>query len=111
MQNAFVHIERAQDGDTDRLRSYNVILDGIKAASVKRGQSLTLETGAGHHTLHIAIDWCRSPSVDIDLLPGQRVHIRCWPNARPTPKIFYWITFGRSRYIGIEIVNVTSIDS
>lgn len=107
MQSALIHLERTQGGYVDRLRSYEVILDDRRAASIARGQSLTLEAEAGHHTLHLRIDWCRSPSVDLDLSEGQEVRIRCWPNARPTLKLFYWVTFGRSRYIGVELVDAT----
>lgn len=107
MQSALILLERTRGGYVDRLRSYEVILDGRRAASIARGQSLTLEAEAGHHTLHLRIDWCRSPSVDLDLSAAQEVHIRCWPNGRPTLKLFYWVTFGRSRYIGIELVGVT----
>lgn len=107
MKSALIHLERTQGGYVDRLRSYEVILDGGRAASIARGQSLTLEAEAGHHALHLRIDWCRSSSVNLDLSAGQEIRIRCWPNARPTLKLFYWITFGRSRYIGIELVDAT----
>jgi len=96
-----IRVHRTPESWGDRLRAYRVVLDGTVVGRVKRAESITLEVNAGHHELHLTIDWARSPSVKLDLVEGEEVDVRCWPNGRPITAL-YWITFGRSRYIGIE---------
>jgi hypothetical protein len=59
-------------------------------------------TDAGHHELHLKIDWARSESVQLDLEPDGAAEVRCWPNGRALLAL-YWITAGRARYIGVEV--------
>jgi len=49
---ARIQIDRAKGGRTDKLRAYAVVLDGVKVARVKRGETCTIETDAGHANLH-----------------------------------------------------------
>jgi hypothetical protein len=101
MASAQIRVERQATGRADLLRRYTVILDGNSVGRVKRGESITIDTAPGHHDLHLKIDWARSPSLELDLADGQQRDVRCWPNAKPLAAL-YWITVGRSRYIGIE---------
>ena len=97
-----VRVERDTKKWPDRLRAYKVVLDGSVVGRLKRGESLLLDTLPGHHELHLAIDWCRSPRLDLELSAGEVIHVRCWPNA-DVHAMMYWGIFGRKRYIGIEI--------
>lgn len=106
MGRARIRIRRAAGGYVDRRRAYRVILDGTTTARIKHGESVTLETDAGHHELHLTLDWGRSPSLKLDLAPDKEVELRCRPNAHPLTALF-WITFGRSRYIAIEMGSAT----
>jgi hypothetical protein len=86
--------------------AYAVVLDGVKVARVKRGETCTIETDAGHHEVRLAVDWCRSPTVSFELAAGQEARLRCWPNARPLT-ILHRATLGRANYIGLELAEVT----
>jgi hypothetical protein len=103
---ARIQIDRAKGGRTDKLRAYAVVLDGVKVARVKRGETCTIETDAGHHEVRLAVDWCRSPTVSFELAAGQEARLRCWPNARPLT-ILHRATLGRANYISLELAEVT----
>lgn len=99
-----IRIERTSRGYPDRLRAYQILLDGKVAGRVKRGESVTVETEPGHHELHFSIDWARSPSLELDVDEGQEQRVTCWPNANPLLAL-YWLTAGRKRYIGAEVTS------
>jgi hypothetical protein len=101
MGTAQIRVERQARGWADLLRRYTVVLDGTEVGRIKRGESITLEADPGHHELHLRIDWARSPSLELNLAEDQQLTIRCWSKANPLAWP-YWITLGRSRYIGIE---------
>jgi hypothetical protein len=100
---AKIQVRRRPEGYQDSLRRYGVVLDGNKVASVAKGESVTIETEPGDHEVHLKMDWARSRSVRISLADAQQVTVECWPRANPLlwP---YWMTLGRSRYIGIEVL-------
>ena len=47
----------------DRLRSYSIMLDGIKVGEVKNGETQELPISPGQHQLRMKIDWCGSNSI------------------------------------------------
>ena len=47
----------------DKLRSYNVILDGKKIGSIKEGETKSFDSTAGQHTLFLKIDWASSNKI------------------------------------------------
>ena len=103
MTGAYIRIERDATLRSDLFRAYKVVVDDGVVGGVKRGESLTHETAAGHHRLHFTIDWACSPSVEFDVAEGQEVVIRCWPNVNPLRAV-YSMTIGRGRWIGVEII-------
>lgn len=88
----------------DRLRNYTVVLDGAKVAKIALGEWITISTDPGRHELHLVIDFARSPRLELHLGDGQEIRVNCWANANP---LFwpYWLTLGRSRYIGISLTD------
>lgn len=96
-------ITRDNQPFTDRFRSYRITLDDETVGRVKRGETVTVQADAGHHELHLAIDWARSPSVELDLAEKDECIIRCWPNAKPLLAL-YFMAFGLRRWIGIDVV-------
>jgi hypothetical protein len=103
---ALIQLDRAAGGRTDKLRAYKVLLDGVKVARIRRGETRTLEVSPGHHELRLAVDWCRSPIVRLDLMAGQEARLRCWPKANPLTGL-YRATLGWATYIGLEVVEIT----
>ena len=103
---ARIQIDRAKGGRTDKLRAYAVVLDGVKVARVKRGETCTIETDAGPP---------RSPSrcglvpkSDGQLRafsgPGGPVEMLAERSSADDPPPSH---LGRANYIGLELVEVT----
>jgi hypothetical protein len=46
---------------------------------IKRGQSRLIHVAPGRHEVHLEIGWCRSPSIDVDIVQGETVKLVCWP--------------------------------
>src|SRR5450759_3770666 len=76
---ADVVLSRERRGPRDLLRSYAVIIDGEQVAKIKRGQRLELSVSPGRHVIFLKIDWCRSPEVEIEATPGQKIQLTCAP--------------------------------
>jgi hypothetical protein len=100
---ARVTVSRDDKPFPDRLRSYRIVLDGETIARVRSGETVTVPVDAGHRELHLAIDWARSPSIELDLADDDEPIVRCWPNAKAL-LVPYFMTFGRCRWIGIDVV-------
>jgi hypothetical protein len=102
MAGARIKVERKHD-HVGVFRSYRVVLDGTTVARVKHGKSARIDVAAGHHELHLAIDWTRSPPVELDLREGEEALVRCWARANPFTVLF-WSTFQPRRCIGVELI-------
>jgi hypothetical protein len=85
----------------DRARKYKVMVDGQEVGRVGNGESESFEVAPGHHEVHMAIDWTRSPSVELDVPPTGDAHLTCAANANPFTALWY-ITGGRKKYVTLE---------
>jgi hypothetical protein len=92
--------ERA--GYRDRLRSYQVMIDDNMVAKIKRGQTLTLPIPAGQHQIFLSLDWCRSPSVELDAQPGQVIGMSCEPAGSATEGLGAVLGDARESYIRLS---------
>jgi|SRR5215469_18102852 len=81
---ATIVLRRERGGYRDFLRSYEVMVDGKMAAKIKRGQTVTLPIPAGQHEIFLRIDWCRSPSVEVDARSGEVIKMSCEPAGKAT---------------------------
>jgi hypothetical protein len=79
---ATLQITRGTRGG-DRLRAYHVIVDGDDVGVIRRGRTATIALTPGQHQVHLTVDWCRSPSVTVDVASGQVVSLSCWSNVNP----------------------------
>lgn len=84
---ALILLSRKAGGWRDRLRSYRVILDGDQVAKVRPGQAIELPVSPGRHELLLEIDWCASPTVELDAEPGEVIRFSCEPADRVSPEI------------------------
>jgi hypothetical protein len=100
MDTARIRIDRVENAWVDRGRAYDVFVNGARRGSIGRGEQLEIEVDPGSQEVHLAIDWCRSPTLSIDAKSGSEYRLRCRP-ANPL-MIPYAITLGRSRYIRLE---------
>lgn len=78
-----IALSRVPGGWRDRLRRYQVIIDGEPVASIKRGERLDLDVTAGQHTVFLRISWARSPRLEVDVAPGEVVSLECAPGNVP----------------------------
>jgi hypothetical protein len=73
-----VKISRTKS-ERDRLRSYDVLVDGRRMGRVRRGQSATLIVDPGRHQIEVKIDWKKSAAVFLNAQPGETLYLECGP--------------------------------
>jgi hypothetical protein len=107
MASAQIQVRRGPQRYPDALRSYAVVLDGNPVGKVARGESITVDTEPGTHSLRMKIDWARSRDLELVLTDGQTIAVECWPSAGLLMGLLwpYWLTLGRTRYVGIKILH------
>ncbi len=57
----------------DRLRDYQLELDGVVIGRVSRESSLTVQVQPGRHRLRAKIDWCSSNTVTFEAADNETV--------------------------------------
>jgi hypothetical protein len=78
---SFITLSRVPGGWRDRVRRYQVIIDGERVAMIKRGQRIDLPVTPGRHVVFLQIDWARSPQLDVDVPPGEVISLECAPDS------------------------------
>lgn len=68
---------------------------------IRNGEETTFDVVPGRHRFHLRIDWCRSRKVELNLAPGEEVHLNC--HARSAWLVLFWATLGRSRYVALQV--------
>ena len=76
-----------------------MLVDSEERGSVRPGETLELTVPAGRHSVQMAIDWARSPSLDFDVAPGETVSLRCAPNTAQPGLV--GATVGRGKYVSL----------
>jgi hypothetical protein len=103
-----IRIHRKRNYFRDSLRSYKVLVDGNIAGRVRQGKELMVPAEAGRHVVRLAIDWCSSQDVEVDVPEGGEVHLNCRPNMAVrgvsvfTGDSVAWLPTDRTRYITLE---------
>jgi hypothetical protein len=100
---ATIVLRRERGGYRDILRSYQVMVDGQMAAKIKRGQTVTLSIAPGSHEIFLHIDWCRSPSVEVDARTGQVIEMSCEPGGGASEGLSAVIGEATESYIRLRI--------
>lgn len=100
-QMATIRVERERSGWTDRARAYRVFVDGVEVGRLANGESGDYPADPGRHELFLKIDWCRSEKLTLDLAQGEMATVRA--RARSPWGALYWISFGRHRYVDVEL--------
>jgi len=103
-ETAVIEVQREIGGLSDHLRSYEVVVDGDAVGRLRPGDSATFDIAEGSHEIFLKIDWCRSEKIDFRVGGGETMRFRCSNRANVLTG-FYWVTFGRHRYI--ELTRVT----
>lgn len=74
-----LEVSRARRGTAGLFSTYRVMVDGADVGGVRRGQSQLFHIALGRHEVHLEIAWTRSPSIEVDLAPGETAKLVCWP--------------------------------
>ncbi len=72
-----ISVYRAEDDHYGQLRRYRVFVDGESVAELRRGEVCQQEVAPGRHTVQVRISWCSSPSVVVQVVPGERTSMIC----------------------------------
>jgi len=75
-----VTVRRLPAPSRDRLRAYNVVLDGAAVGAVRDGDVIHCPTPAGDHVIRITIDWSGSLPLTFSLAAGETVAFECEPS-------------------------------
>jgi len=55
---------------TNSGRKYKIYVDGVKVATIGVGKTVQIPVAAGEHRVKAKLDWCSSPEVLINAVPG-----------------------------------------
>jgi myo-inositol catabolism protein IolC len=91
-------------GWTDKLRKYQILLDGVEIGRLGEGAKLLHQVGEGRHVIEAAVDWCGSQPLSFeanaqDLVVTVKSALRGW---RVFFSLFY-IIFNRRGYLTLEL--------
>jgi hypothetical protein len=85
----------------DRVRKYQILVDGKTVGALARGAEMAIPLPPGPHTVQMKIDWCSSPKLQVDCSAGQAVVLECGPNANPLVAMLY-ITLWKNKYLWLR---------
>lgn len=68
--NSQITIDRSSEY-INRMRNYQILLDGKKIGTIANGETHTFDIPAGNHKLHFEIDWTSSPVETFELGEGE----------------------------------------
>jgi len=77
-------------GLLDRLRKWDIVLDGEVASSVANGQTTDVMVECGSHSLRVGHRWWASPIRTFTVSDTRTVHFVCRPRHHP----MIWIPYG-----------------
>ncbi len=96
----------------DRLRSYNVNIDGTTIGSIGPEETKSFKLEPGTHTLCVRIDWGRSNKVEFTMQGDEEIQFECQSSligSRAWLAIFYAL-FLPHKYVRLWQVNSKKID-
>ena len=91
-------------GYADRLRAYQVILDGRRVGEIKDGETQEFAIVPGQHQISLKIDWCGSKAIEFTVTGEERLTFQAKSNLRG-PRVFaaiWYAIFDRNSYLLLE---------
>jgi hypothetical protein len=85
----------------DKLRAYKIFVDNQEVGAIKQQGEFHFGVAPGKHTVQLKIDWCYSPTVEVEVAMGSTASLTCEPGAHPLLSLLY-ITLLRKRYIRLQ---------
>lgn len=88
----------------DRLRTYQVYIDGMCVDQILDGERKIYKLGPGDHELTLKIDWCGAAPVKFHLNQGEMKSLSCRPNLDGIKflLLLWYVSFGRNQYIRLK---------
>ena len=91
-------------GYADRMRAYQVLLDGKNIGGIRNGETKDFPVSEGEHLLSLKIDWCGSKTIKFFVADGDTTTFYAKSNLRGA-KVFsalWYVLFDRHSYLLIE---------
>ena len=90
-------------GYVDRLRSYQIMLDGRSVGDIRNGGRVEFDVPPGRHQIYMKLDWCRSNVVDFEAKQGV-IQCECGSNILGWKSViaFLYVTLLRDQYLWLE---------
>lgn len=115
---AEIALTRPAGYKTDRLRAYQIYIDGEKVGKIRAGETEVFEVPLGRHALQLKQDGASSEKLQVDIGADDRAQFVCAPRIKENDvtmmiglRMIYWSTLGYRRYIdlrhGHELVAAT----
>jgi hypothetical protein len=106
---AEIILTRPDGFKTDRLRAYQVYVDGDRLGRIRAGETERFQLPPGLHKLQLKEDWASSEKLQVDLGADDPAQFICAPRVRENDvslmnglRMVYWMTFGCRRYIDLQ---------
>jgi hypothetical protein len=91
-------------GYADRLRAYQIVLDGERIGEIRDGEIKEFSIPSGKHTLSLKIDWCGSENVGFVMDSAEKLAFQVKSNLRGL-RLFlslWYVLFARRSYLRLE---------
>ncbi len=79
-----LRVVRAPAAWRDRLRRYQILVDGVPLGSVADGETTELSLPAGRHRIRMEIAWTGSKELEVDVAAGATTSVYCSARAATT---------------------------
>ena len=106
---AEIILTRPDGFKTDRLRAYQVYVDGNRVGRIRAGETERFGLSPGLHKLQLKEDWASSEKLQVDLGADDRAEFICAPRVKENDvsvmsglRMVYWMTFGCRHYIDLQ---------
>ena len=110
MSKGLLNLTRSGDFRRDRLRSYQVIIDGERLGKIGSGENREFPISPGRHRLRLKVDWAVSKTIEFDVNETGRVSFACQPNGNSFTILWdLFLTIGNIKpYIKLWQISIDS---
>jgi hypothetical protein len=92
----------------DRLRSYRIRVDGEEALRIRPDTLVTIPVAPGRHDVEARVDWLSSPTVAVDVGPGEAVALEC-AGQRSVFAALKHLFVRRNEYLSLTVQSAASL--
>ncbi len=102
-----IRVSRQSRRYFDKLRQYNIVLDGINIGYLRDGEIFEYRPTVGFHNIRITVDWCGSNTLCFEVHDNEIIEFECGGLLGYKMFLVYWyITFGFNKYLWIKQTRV-----